>query len=99
MKQLSTDYLTNQVAANTKYGNKRLAITGGTVFMISEGNVMVSDGISSATIPVICKYGENQRATVAKLRPSQPVTVIGRLPANTGVLILEDCRFETRDNR
>jgi len=96
-KALTKEYDENELAADGKYKDKMLAVSG-KVSNIAEtmGNVTVQlEGFNIAK-SVMCNFDETEKANVAKLKKGQQATLIGKGDGSTGGLYvgLQGCRIQ-----
>lgn len=96
-KALTKEYDENELAADAKYKDKMLAVSG-KVSNIAEtmGNVTVQlEGYNIAK-NVMCSFDEAEKANVAKLKKGQQVTLIGKGDGSTAGLYigLQGCKTQ-----
>lgn len=94
---LTAEYEENELAADGKYKDKVLAVSG-KISSIAEtfGSVTVQMEGKKIMPNVICTFDDEQRAAVAKLKKGQKITMIGQCEGSTGGLYvgLNECRIE-----
>lgn len=96
-KDLTKAYEENELAADGKYRDKTLAVSG-KISSIAEtlGNVTVSLEGHNGIVTVMCSFEEDQKANVMKLKKGQNVTLIGKGDGSTGGLYsgLKACKVK-----
>lgn len=95
-KNLTKEYEENELAADGKYKDKQLAVSG-KVSNIAEtfGNVTVSLEGFNGVVSVMCSFEESEKENVAKLKKGQNVILKGKGDGSTGGLYvgLEACKI------
>jgi hypothetical protein len=98
--QLCADYDSNEIAADKKYEDKYIQISG-EIQNISKvyGQPLLYIG-DSQFIYVMCYMDKNQESLVAKTFKGQPVIITGRCSGKSllGNPCLQDCQFYERPN-
>lgn len=86
-KNLTKEYDDNELAADGKYKDKLLAVTG-KISNIAEtlGNATVQLEGHQMLQTVMCSFEDDQKATVATLKKGQTVTLVGTGDGSTGGL-------------
>lgn len=96
-KNLTKTYDENELAANEKYKDKFLAVSG-KVESIAEtfGNVTVSLEGHNVVLTVLCSFEESEKASVAKLKKGQQATLVGKSDGLTAGLYvgLQKCKVQ-----
>ncbi len=96
-KVLTKEYDENELAADGKYKDKMLAVTG-KIGDIAEtfGNVTVSLEGHSITKNVLCSFEASEKPNVAKLKKGQQATLVGKGDGSTGGLYvgLNQCKIQ-----
>lgn len=98
---LTAEYEENEVAADAKYKNKMLAVSG-VISNISEvfGSLQIDleghkqNGINITTVK--CTFAESEKSNIVKLKKNQSVTLIGANEGKTANLYvgLDNCRIK-----
>ena len=96
-KELTKAYEENELAADEKYKDKTLAVTG-KVSNIAEtfGSITVSLDGHNLVVSVMCSFDEAEKENVIKLKKGQQVTLIGKGDGMTGGLYagLKECKIQ-----
>lgn len=96
-KALTKEYDDNELAADAKYKDKMLAVSG-KVSNIAEtmGNVTVQLEGHNIAKNVMCSFDEAEKANVAKLKKGQQVTLSGKGDGMTAGLYvgLQGCKIQ-----
>lgn len=96
-KDLTRTFEENELAANEKYNNKVLAVSG-KIENIAEtmGNITVSLQGHNAVLSVMCNFGESEKSSVTKLKKGQQTTLIGKGDGMTmGLYVgLKECKVQ-----
>lgn len=96
-KDLTKTFEENELAANEKYNNKTLAVSG-KIENIAEtmGNITVSLQGHNAVLSVMCNFAESEKSSVTKLKKGQQTTLIGKGDGMTmGLYVgLKECKVQ-----
>lgn len=96
-KDLTKTYEENELAANDKYKDKVLAVSG-KIDNIAEtfGNITVSLQGHNAVVSVMCNFDETEKANVTKLKKGQQVILVGKGDGMTAGLYvgLQKCKIQ-----
>jgi len=96
-KDLTKTFEENELAANEKYNNKILAVSG-KIENIAEtmGNITVSLQGHNAVLSVVCNFAESEKSSVTKLKKGQQVTLVGKGDGMTMSLYvgLQECKVQ-----
>jgi hypothetical protein len=96
-KDLTKTFEENELAANEKYNDKILAVSG-KVENIAEtmGNITVSLQGHNAVLSVMCNFEESEKPSVTKVKKGQQVTLIGKGDGMTmGLYVgLQGCKVQ-----
>lgn len=96
-KDLTKTFEENELAANEKYNNKVLAVSG-KIENIAEtmGNITVSLQGHNAILSVMCNFAESEKSSVTKLKKGQQVTLVGKGDGMTmGLYVgLKECKVQ-----
>lgn len=94
---LTKEYDTNELAADKKYKDKMLAVTG-KIGNIAEtmGNVTVTLTGHNIAKDVMCKFNDADKASVEALKKGQNVTLVGKGDGMTmGLYVgLQNCKIQ-----
>lgn len=96
--QIIEDYNANEMAAQAKYGDKRIRVSGSfTTSGFSLGQPwIILDGARNALASVSgvrCHFKRGDESKIATLTPGQQVTVEGKVLQKIGFVQLHKCRF------
>lgn len=96
-KSLTKEYEDNELAADGKFKDKMLSVTG-KVANIAEtmGNITAQLEGHNLVISVMCSFEESEKANVMKMKKGQQATFIGKGDGSTGGLYvgLQKCRIQ-----
>lgn len=94
---LYTEYETNAVAADLKYKNKQLQVSG-TLTEIStdlSGNPTITFGMTAATFGIIATFDKSKAVDIALLKKGQRITVNGTGEGKLINVMLKNCSIAT----
>lgn len=98
-KSLTKEYDDNELAADSKYKGKLLAVTG-KVTEISEtfGTINASLEGHDAVSTVMCSFADAERQKVSALKKGDQTTLVGRNEGSTAGLFvgLQNCRVDAK---
>ncbi len=96
-KNLTKEYEDNELAADGKYKDKMLAVSG-KVSNIAEtmGNITAQLEGHNMVVSVMCNFDESEKANVMKLKKGQQATFVGKGEGSTGGLYvgLQKCKIQ-----
>jgi phosphate/sulfate permease len=94
LEQLNNEYKANEIAADQKYKNKMLEVSG-TVCDIEQSSFITPANITlwdaGSHLLVMCSFSKKNKNQLVNLSKGQHVNVKGKCSANKDALSLEDC--------